>query len=143
MRNVKVESEINLPIKEVWKLLTDIKTYPRYVKFVKQVYINEQLAPGTYWYDKTTILFFPLKIRHQVKSLEQEKQIIFLVNTPFGGEMLQSFTMERFSAGTKVNGVISFELGKKILDFLLGGLLEARLRDMLESTLLRIKSEKL
>jgi len=141
MRRIQLAAELNLPVSAVWELFADIENYPRYVKFMRSVELKGKPGLGTIWYDWTTILFLPMKIRHQVVKFEKEEEIAFEVSSPLGGMMWQVFRMAGDQKKAKVEGEISFDLGNFLLDFFLGFFLKLRLNDMLRSTLSKIRKE--
>lgn len=140
MRTAKVEAELNLSEEELWQLFIDISNYPKYIKFVQKTELkSEKLIPGAIWYDWTTILFVPMKIKHIVVSVKPRSEIGFDVTLIFGGIMQQRFSFSGDSNRTLIKGQISFDLKNNFMSKILGGFLQKRLQEMLEGSLENFK----
>ncbi len=131
MRKAKLSVVVDLTPEELWELFLDVKGYPEVVPFLKSVEIHDPLKKGVVWYDITSILFYPFRVRHTVDIFNEYKELGFECDLPFDGKMYQRFSLEEVNGGTKVHGEISFHLGDEAVTFLLGAFLEARLRTML------------
>ena len=134
-RQVELDAKIKLPVSVVWKLLTDINVYPQYVKYLKKAEIEGPVRIGTEWHDKTTVMWVPMWVKHVIVRLEENKELAFEVPLLFGGGMWQSFTLKENSGYTQVKARIYFNLGNSVLNFLIGPVLQARLDDMVKTTL--------
>lgn len=119
-----------LPIADVWEVMTDISSYPSYVKFMKKAKLYGPVAVGTWWHDITTILWVPLSVKHKIVKYTKLKTIAFDVFSPFGSRMYQTISLQEKDNEVEVVVEISFKLSK-FFDIFLGSLLEKRLKDMI------------
>ncbi|OGY23898.1 MAG: hypothetical protein A2172_05185 [Candidatus Woykebacteria bacterium RBG_13_40_15] len=142
MVKVAVDEELNMGADRLWHLFIDISNYPKYVKYVRSVEISGALSAGKEWHDLTTILWIPMRIKHKTIRMIKNKSISFEAPLPFGGKMLQSFDVCETGIGSRVWGEIHFDLGNPIANLLVGPILKARLKDMLISTLEKVRKEK-
>lgn len=128
-------------IDEVWDLLTDVEKYPQRVRYVKQVKVYGR-GEGSRWDDTTTILWVPMKMKHTVISLRKNKEYSFEIPLYPGGGMRQKYTLMqggRKSVIIKAN--ITYTLGNRFFNGVFGGLLNKRLKNMLESTIQFVDGE--
>ncbi len=136
MRTASVEADLNLSKDKLWELFTNISNYPKYIKFVQKTELKgNELVPGAIWYDWTTILFVPMKIKHIVVLVKSQSEIGFDVPMVFGSLMQQRFSFFGDSNKTMVKGKISFDFKNGLLDKILGPILQKRLQEMLEGSL--------
>lgn len=142
MVKVAVDEKINIQADYLWELFTDISNYPKYVKYVKSVEIDGSLTVGKEWYDLTTIMLVPIRIKHKTTEMIKNKNLSFEVELPFGGKMLQSFNLSEIGMSSHVWGKVEFDLGNPIANALVGPLLAARLRDMLLFTVAKVRMEQ-
>lgn len=139
MKKVALEAKLNIRTEDLWRVLIDIKNYPRYVKFLKHTAVNGKIKVGTRWDDVTTILWIPIPVRHKIIKLDPHKEFSFFLSLPIHGTMTQTYRLKKDGKNTLVNAEISFDLGSFLENFLLGTLLEKRLKVMLLDTLENIK----
>lgn len=133
MRKVSLEVKYPIPIQTFWQQVVDINNYPKYFKYMQSAKLLGSAEVGAQWEDLTTILWLPMKIKHKITKLDENKEIAFEVALPTGGEMYQKMVLEGDNGVTKVFGEIKFELGNKWIDFFLGPILEMRLKKMVSS----------
>ena len=141
MRNLKIETKINKPIDFVWSVLADVENYPKYVKHIYRAKAHGPLVEGSTWSDWTTILFLPLKITHTTSELVEPRRLHFTFPTPFEGQVNQLFTLRQEGRATNVRFEISIDLGNKLVDFLLGSILEQRWRSMISAAVANLGKE--
>jgi ribosome-associated toxin RatA of RatAB toxin-antitoxin module len=142
MRTAKVEAELSLSIDHLWSLLLEISNYPKYIKFLQKAeLVGGRIEVGAVWYDWTTILFLPMKIKHTVVSITPKEEIGFDVDLIFGGIMQQRFVFSPRGSSTQIQGQISFDFRNKLVDKILGQFLQKRLQEMLEGSLENFKKE--
>jgi uncharacterized membrane protein len=130
-----------VPVEKVWEALIDIEKYPERVKFVKKVKIYGQ-GEGSRWDDTTTILWFPLTLKHTITALKKNKEYSFEIPLSSTGVMRQKYLIRQDNGeGVIVEGTISYDLGNKLLNMTLSPILKKRLRNMLESSVRFIEGE--
>ena len=138
--SVRVRTK-NKDIDKVWSILTDIKSYPKRVKFVKKVDIYGKSA-GSKWDDTTTILWVPMKMKHTVIAFQKNKEYSFEIPLYFGGKMKQEYKLiKEGSQGVVIKGIVSYTLGNRFLNKTIGVLLNRRLRNMLLSSVQFVEGE--
>lgn len=125
-----------------WELLTDVKTYPEYLKFVKKVRVLAPLNKNGAWEDKHTVLFIPLTTRHKVTEYIFGKKITFCLNLPFSGTVIEKLEVEGIGKGSKITFTFEIFTPNRIYDFILGSILEKRLKILIEDLVLRIQAQK-
>ncbi len=136
MRKAKYKGKLGLNKHELWELFIDIPSYPGYVPYMKSVTIHEDLKKNSVWFDVTKILFIPFHIRHRTDIFDHKKNIGFDIDLPLKGKMYQRFHIEEFKDGTLITGEIHFDFKNKLLNSVLGPVLEKKLTKMLEGMFL-------
>lgn len=139
-RKFTITLDSRRPVAHMWDLYADIRNYPQRITFVKNVVLPEGIRVGALWYDTTTILLIPMKIPHIIVAWDEKRRIVYEMQLPLGGSMKHVYTLTPSKTGTKLSADIEFFLGNQVVHFLLGPLLEKRLRHMLTSSY--EKSEK-
>ncbi len=139
MRTITVSTSSYIPLEMLWNIITDIPQYPRYVKFIRKALLYGPVAVGVRWDDETTILWLPVCMKHTITRLEQYQVFAFDLNLPLGGKMSQMYTFCSRNSETTIVATISFFLGIRILDTLIGPILEHRLRAMLTTSFEEVK----
>ncbi len=139
MRTITVTTSSPMPFEILWSIITDIPQYPQYVKFVRKALLYGPVAVGVRWDDETTILWLPIRMKHTITRLEQYQVFAFDLNLPLGGKMSHVYTLCNKSSETMIVATISFFLGIKILDKIIGPVLEHRLRAMLTASFEEVK----
>lgn len=134
MQKIAIENTTFLSVTKVWQLLTDIKNYPKYVKFVKTVRAPANFREGVYWSDITNIFWIDLEIKHKIIKIEKHKKFVYEVSLPIGGTMKEGCELIAKKGGTKIYTKIELTFKNQLLDFFLGGILKNRLEDMLQGT---------
>lgn len=139
MRKVEVKGETSFSKELIWHFITDLKRYPKHVKFVKSVSFSEPLYLGSQFSDITTIAYIPLKVTHKVDVFEKEKSLGFYVKMPLTGYMIQRVNIKSKNNKRELGLSIEFDFQNRLFDFVLGKFLEKRIREML---LYILESEK-
>lgn len=134
MQKIVVENITSLKIDKVWELLTDIKSYPQYMEFVREVKAPKVFKEGVCWSDITNIFWIPLEIKHKIIKIEKNKKFIYELFLPMGGTMMEEIGLTVSGKGTKIHSEIKFTFKNRLVDFVLGSLLKKRLREMLKGT---------
>lgn len=131
MRKVTVKDSTKLPLKKVWSLITDLKNYPKHVKFVKKINYDRPLSLGSTFSDITTIAFVPIKITHTVDIFVENKKLGFFVKMPLTGFMRQRVKILDIKEGSQLELSIEFDFQNKFIDIIFGRFLEKRVKEML------------
>jgi len=142
MIKVSVDQKLNIPLNSLWDLLTNIKIYPKNVKYVKSVKISGPLKVGKEWEDITTILWIPMRVKHVTAEVVRNKKLSLEVLLPFGGKMLQSVNLEGDNQNCRIWGGINFDLGNPVFNLIIGPILKKRLQTMLLSTVEKVRMEQ-
>lgn len=135
MRKLSFEPEFDFPVEKIWDLFTDVSNYPAYIKYCYKAELIGSFAAGSSWYDWSTVVYFPMKVTHQIVKVEPKKEIVYKIALPTNGELWQKFTIEENEGKTKVKVEISVEFGNKLIDSLIGPLVHARNKTMIEATI--------
>jgi len=135
MRKAVFETTIAQPVDTVWSVITKVEDYPSYIRYVHKAEQPESLKVGSEWFDWSTIIFVPLRLKHIVVKMEPNKALVFFMPLPFGGEMNQLVTIKQYGSGTKIRAEINFDLKHPILNQVVGPILTRRLLIMMNSTL--------
>ncbi|MDP2720992.1 MAG: SRPBCC family protein [bacterium] len=142
MRKAVFETTIDQPVDAVWSVITRVEDYPSYIRHVYKVEWSESLEVGSEWFDWSTIIFVPLRLKHVVVKMEPNKELVFFMPLPFGGKMNQLFTISQNGSGTKIRVEINFDLKQPILNQIVGPILTRRLFIMMISTLDNFKRKQ-
>lgn len=134
MQKIAFEHTTSIPVAKAWQLLTDIKNYPKYVKFVKQIRAPDSFKEGVYWSDITNIFWIDLEIKHKIIKIEKHKKFVYKIFLPFGGTMIEECELKSDKRGTCIYMKIEFTFMNYFLDFILGPILKKRLEEMLQGT---------
>ena len=135
MIKVSIEKKLNLSTEATWSLLTNIEEYPRYVRYVRSVEISGPLKEGKEWFDWTSIVWIPMRVKHKTTKMIKNRKLAYEVPLPLGGKMFQSIDLSADNASTLVRGKIDFDLGNPVFNFFIGPILKLRLQSMMTSTL--------
>lgn len=131
----------SISLDTAWELITDIKNYPKRIMFVKKVKIYG-LGKGSQWDDLTTILWFPLKMRHTITSFKKNAEYSFYIPIQTGGFMKQKYILTQESKKcVKIEITVTFDLGNYILNSIFGTILKQRLKKMLISSIQNVGAE--
>jgi len=139
MRTFTITATSPASVDLVWKYYSSIHNYPAYVPFLKKIIMTDPVAEGSYWEDVTVILWIPMTIPHIITSLKPQQEISFTMTLPFHGTMSHVYGVKKHGEGSRVQCTITFDLGNPVINFLLGALLERRLRYMVTSILQTIE----
>ena len=142
MRKAVFEATIDRSVDAVWSVITEVRDYPSYIRYVYKVEWPESFKVGSEWFDWSTIIFVPLRLKHIVVKMEPNKALVFFMPLPFGGEMNQLVTIKQYGSGTKIRAEINFDLKYPILNQIVGPILTRRLLIMMNSTLDNFKRKQ-
>ncbi|KKR51061.1 MAG: hypothetical protein UT84_C0003G0056 [Candidatus Curtissbacteria bacterium GW2011_GWA1_40_16] len=141
-RQRKVEFRTNLEAssERLWQIATKVSNYPRYFKYVHYAKEPENFKKGTVWWDISTIVYFPMKVSHRVVQVVPGREVRHEISLPLGGQIVQNFKIEPTSGGTKVEIKVLISQNK-LMDFLLGRVIEARTNSIVLGALERAEKE--
>ncbi len=141
MRRLEFESIVDFQLERTWKLFTEVENYPDYIKFCNRAIPEGSFEEGNYWYDWTTILYLPLKIRHKIVKISLQKELLYLIEVPFI-IIEQKITFEDLRPQTRVKIELTFNFGNKLLEKVFGPLLFRRNTEMIEDLMNSYKRVK-
>ena len=139
MHKIIVEETTSIPVDQVWKLLTDIKNYPKYIRFVTKIKTLDNFEEGFFWSDITNIFWIHLEIKHQIIKIERNKKLIYRLFLPIGGKMTEECELIVDKNGTKINVTAKFTFNNYFLDLVIGNILKIRIKKMLLDTMRNFK----
>lgn len=117
----------------------DLKKYPKFIHYQHAVFLLGPLKEKTVWYDLTTVVWFPILVKHTISKIEEKKCIAFDIPFPFGGYNHETITIVKKNEKTEIRGRLEFDLGNKFVDRVFGDLLERRFQIMLEQSIKNIE----
>lgn len=141
MRRLLFETIVPTKVEQVWSLFEAVNDYPKYIQYCHRAELVGGFEVGSVWYDWSSVVYLPMKITHRIKHLEREKLIIYSIPLFGGGEIEQKFTFEDQESKTKVVVEILIDFENKLIDSLLGGLVESRNRRMIDQTINNIQEK--
>lgn len=133
MRKLIFELTINASVEKLWPLLAEIENYPRYIKYCRKAFLIGDFREGSTWYDWSTVVYLPLKIKHEIIRIQPNKEIIYKIGLPVG-EIWQKLSLE-VGEQTKVWFEITIDFPNPVIDKTLGALVYYRNRKMIEATI--------
>lgn len=139
MRKIEVSEQLEVKPEIVWKYISNIRTYPKFVDFQKRVVRVDDFKVGGRWSDVSTVLFFPQQVNHEIIEIVNGKKVVYLIKLPFGGKIIQTVEALSYEKGCKFTLGAEIDLGSKIVDMLIGSILEFRTRKMFLRTAENIK----
>lgn len=134
-RKVEEETFLNIGPLDIWEIVENVAGYPKYVKFMHKAKISGPFEAGSSWTDLSTVLVFPLLVRHEIMKVEKGKRAVFTIKMPFGGWIIQEISLEPIKKGAKIRISANINLGNKLIDAILGAFIEKRTRAMFAGTL--------
>lgn len=139
-RSVVLSADLKVQAGTLWKFVANVKTYPKFVKFMQSAEVDGAFRPGSSWTDWSTVMFIPLKIKHEILKVEKEKTVVNLIKMPLGGQIIQTVTIEPKAKFVRVKLGAEIKLASSVLDSLIGPILEVRTRTMYEGTLENVQA---
>ena len=125
----------------MWNRMVTIKDYPEWVKFCKNVMVTN-VEEGAIFYDVTTLLWIPLRIKHVITKLNPYEELCYFLTLPGGGKMWNTFSFSQQDMLAQIHAEIKFDLGTKIANATVGHALEKRWEDMMRSSFPEIEEIK-
>lgn len=142
MRKVIVVSKIEKRAEDIWKLIMDLENFVKSVKFVKKATILKSVKEGMEFYDVTTILWFPIRIKHKILTIKKNEKFVMEAYFPFkNGKMLQTIALKDMGNYSKIKVDIEFNINFPFFDIILGPILEMRLKQMIMETIKNIENQ--
>lgn len=142
MRKVRVLAKTKVRAEDFWDKIVDVKNWDKLIKFVKKIYISQPVKEGVIFYDVTTILLLPVKIKHTIIKIDKYKNFFMEAYLPFdSGKMYQTIEIKKQDNISTVNIEIKFQINNFILDLIFGPILKRRLRQMIVETLQKVRDD--
>lgn len=140
MNHIKFEASVELPVKTVWQLFVNPKNYPKYFKFVKQVYYKGEMKLGYVWFDLATVVYFPALVLHKVTKFEKEKALEFYCPLPSIGGIRETVDFKEINKKTFVSASIAYNYGP-LFGPLFNKIFEKRFKEMINGALIKFQEE--
>src|SRR3990172_11159094 len=122
MKKLDFETVIDYPLAKSWYLFTDVKNFPRFLKYCKKASIDDEFKVGGHWSDWTTMVYLPLKVRHKITKISPEKELVYFIENPFM-KIEQTITLGDLESQTRVNIGYKINFRNKFFEKLLGSLI--------------------
>jgi ribosome-associated toxin RatA of RatAB toxin-antitoxin module len=144
MRSVKVVIKTKASPNTFWNLITDVSNWNNLIKFVREIKLLGDVKEGTKFYDITTIFIIPVIIHHKITKIENYRKFYMEADLPMQtGRMYQNIDNQAKDKYCEITIEIKFKINFFLFDFIFGPILEARLRDMIVSTLEKLKKDNI
>lgn len=130
MKNLEIESVLDLSMEKTWKLLTEVENYPYYIKFCNKAVLEGPFEEGSYWYDWTSVVYLPLKIRHKIEKVLPRQEIKYLITNPLL-TIRQNVTCTEEQSKTKIRIEFKYDFANKLFEKIFGSLIYRRNKEML------------
>lgn len=134
IRIVEIKTEINAESWEIWELIENVKDYPKFIKFVKYAWLGGPFNNGSKWTDITTIIFFPILVRHEILEVMEKEKAVFKIRMPFNGSIIQTVNIKPIKIGVEFKIAVAINMGNKIADMIFGKFIEKRIYEMLNES---------
>lgn len=127
---MEVKAEFNLEPAQLWNLVENISNYPKYIKYVKYAWPSGPFEKGSAWIDFSTIIFFPVPVKHEILEVICGEKAVYLIRMPFKGSIIQEIYLKGNKNGVEFKIKANINMVNKFADFLLGRLIEKRTYEM-------------
>lgn len=139
VRKLFFEPNFQVSVEKIWSLFVKVEDYPRYIEYCRGAELVGDFKAGSTWYDWSSVVVFPLKVIHQIEKIDPNREIIYRIDLPSGGEIRQRFYLEELPTGTKVVVEISINFQNRFVDFTLGPFVAYRNQKMITATIENIR----
>jgi ribosome-associated toxin RatA of RatAB toxin-antitoxin module len=135
-------STTELTLDEMWHRVSDVQAYPQRIKYCRKVWDVDFREGGGYT-DTTTLLWWPIKIRHHIAKVQYPTQIVYdLHHQDPGWTSTQTFTFSAEGDRTMLQAEVTYHFDNPIFDRTFGLILRPRLVQMLRSAFPEIPGER-
>lgn len=134
MKKLTFEPSFDAPVEKVWTYFSDIENYSKYLKYTKKVYSFGGFKEGALWDEWTTILFVPLYVRHQIKKIVPNEEIVYHVDLP-GAKIWQKVSFKDLKEKTRLEIDITISFKNIFVEQILGEIVYKRNQNMVESSI--------
>lgn len=141
MKNLEIESVLDLSTEKTWKLLTEVENYPYYIKFCNKAVLEGPFEEGSYWYDWTSVVYLPLKIQHKIEKVLLLQEIKYLITTPLL-KISQNITCTEKQSKTMIRIEFKYDFANKLFEKIFGSLIYRRNKEMLVNLMDNYKKVK-
>lgn len=139
MKRLVFKPVFSASTERLWQMFSDVKNYPKYIKYCHKAGLIGQFQVGSTWYDWSTVVFVPLKVNHRIVKVSPNRELLFNIDLPFFVSLDQRFILESKGVGTEVNIEITIDFKNKLMEILLGSLIAYRNRKMIEGTISNVQ----
>lgn len=122
MKKLDFEQIIDYPLAKTWFLFTDVDNFPHFLKYCYKARIEGEFKVGGYWYDWTTLVYLPLKVRHQITKIALEKELVYLIKNPLMS-IEQTIKLSDLEKQTKVDIGYKINFRNRLVEIVLGPLI--------------------
>lgn len=138
MKKLIFEPVFDSSVEQTWAFFSEIEHYPKYIKYSHSTYLDGDFKEDSIWYEWTTVMYLPMKIKHRIKKVTLLEEIIYHVEFP-AGEIWQKLNFEDLSGKTKVKAEITIKFHHFLLEKIIGPLVYKRNISMVEASINNFK----
>lgn len=139
-RKVTLSAKLPIETDRLWKIVSGVSHYPKYVKYMKSAQMNGDFNIGNTWSDRSTVFYLPFVVHHKILVIKENREVRYLITLPFGGHVMQRITMRPQGDKSRATLEAEIDFKNRFLDLVFGRILEARTREMFEGTLSRMEN---
>lgn len=112
MKKVLSRVVSQIPPEEIWAHIVAVKDYSEIMPFTYAIKVRQYpLSLHSSWTDVTTVLWFPLVMKHTVHAFKENEQLYQVINLPFGGKIEEEFLLSVVNDSTVLEIIITFHPG--------------------------------
>lgn len=134
-RKVVHSTRVNLNPQELWSMLTNIEQYPKYIKYMQSSRLHGKFDVGNHWTDISTVMFYPMNVKHEIINIKEGREVAFLIKLPLGGKIVQKGVIEDRGKYISLKLEATIDLGHPLVDLLVGSILQKRTKKMFKGSL--------
>lgn len=134
-RKVVHSTRVKLTPQELWTMLTNIEQYPKYIKYMQSSRLHGKFDIGNHWTDISTVMFYPMNVKHEIINIKEGREVVFLIKLPLGGRIVQKGIIEDRGKYISLKLEATIDLGHRLIDLTLGPILEKRMSKMFRGSL--------
>ena len=142
MKKLEFESIVDYPLDKTWYMFSQVENYPAYLKYCIQAVLEGDFKEGAYWYDWTTVVYFPLKIRHKITKVSYHNELRYLIKNPFL-TIEQTINFKDLQTRTKVNISFKIDFTNSLLEKVFGPVVYRRNTEVIEYLMNNYKKAKI
>lgn len=140
MRKINASARTTKSLEASWNFIIDLKEFYKSIKFVEKVSIESPIKEGLEFYDITTLLWIPIKVKHKINEIKKNEKFKMKIYFPFGsGE--QSISIEDMGKYRNISAEIKFEMRFWLLDLIIGPILARRSKELIIETFRNVENK--